>query len=509
MNLIEFAKKIRPGYVPDWFHELIAHWLEQTLEPEGPNLLISAPPGHGKTEEVSILFPAYVLSLYPEKHIISLANSDGLASMASSSVLRLAQSPAFQEIRPLTLDKATEKEWTINGNDGRPSLRAAGIMGQLTGHRADYLIFDDLLKSQQDAYSEVIRERVWANFSSAAETRLLPDGKIIGIMTRWHLDDPMGRLLRRAQEDKLARQFVYLSLAAWNTGEDSFILNTATGEKQELPRYRQLASVPKQKYSFSRKLLEGKKADLGPARWSALYMQQPLTTEDQLFPENVWKSLDAIATDQISLIITAWDCASKTGAKNDYSANVVIGRLNSGGFVVLDVWKSRLNFAQLPKIVMERYKFLMDRFHTLPVLCIEDANSGTQLIDLFQDSFPEIPLIRAKAVHAKIIRAEGITPYTSAGLVWLPKEAEWRDGFVRELANFPVGEHDDIVDAFCHALKGFTTERAFHSPEMRVLPGPVPDPYEEEIQERLEEQEYKKDCGDLSSWDNNLIGGKW
>jgi hypothetical protein len=111
-------------------------------------------------------------------------------------------------------------------------MHAAGIMGQLTGARSDYLIFDDLIKSQSEAYSEVVRERTWANFSSAAETRLLPDGKIVGISTRWHLDDPIGRLIRRAQEDKRARQFLYVSLAAWNDSEDSFVLDTQTGERK-------------------------------------------------------------------------------------------------------------------------------------------------------------------------------------------------------------------------------------------------------------------------------------
>ena len=144
-------------------------------------------------------------------------------------MLRLVQHPEFQERWPLALDKASAAQWTVHGNDGRPSMIAAGISGGVIGHRADYLIFDDLIKSQSDAYSETVRERTWANFSSAAETRLLPDGKIIGIQTRWHLDDVHGRLLRRAQEDKQARQFVYVSLAAWNGGEDSFVLDTRTG----------------------------------------------------------------------------------------------------------------------------------------------------------------------------------------------------------------------------------------------------------------------------------------
>jgi hypothetical protein len=57
-----------------------------------------------------------------------------------------------------------------------PEYDRRGHFRGLIGHRADYLIFDDLIKSQSDAYSETVRERTWANFSSAAETRLLPGG---------------------------------------------------------------------------------------------------------------------------------------------------------------------------------------------------------------------------------------------------------------------------------------------------------------------------------------------
>jgi hypothetical protein len=54
--------------------------------------------------------------------------------------------------------------------------------------------------------------------------RSLRNGTIVGIATRWHLDDPIGSLLRRAQEDKRARQFLYVSLVAWNDGEEFVLL---------------------------------------------------------------------------------------------------------------------------------------------------------------------------------------------------------------------------------------------------------------------------------------------
>jgi predicted phage terminase large subunit-like protein len=498
LKLLELAALLKPTYIADWYHALLADLLQRCADgdPDVPNLLISSPPGSGKTELIGILFPTSIFADHQSAHVIALANSDPLARLASGNVLRLVQHSEFQERYPFTLDKATEAQWTIHGNDGRPSMHAAGIMGQLTGQRADFLIFDDLIKSQSECMSEVIRERTWANFLSAAETRLLPDGKIVGISTRWHLDDPIGRLLRRAEENRHARQFLYVSLAAWNGGEDSFVLDTRTHQRKCLPPYRALASVQRQPYSFSRKQLLGKQADLGSSRFSALYMQQPQSLEDQLFPEKVWASIGQVNADDLLLVASAWDTASKTGEKNDFTANVVIGRLRSGGFVVVDVWKAKLNFAKLPDVVLQRYGLLMERYRTIPLLVVEDAVSGTQLIDTIRSRDANIPLIAAKPVKAKIIRAEGVTPITTAGLVALPRDAAWRADFVKEMGDFPVGQHDDVPDAFCHGMKAFTTARDFKTPDLPVMPGHLQSEYEAreaQRQELFEEWQYEND----------------
>src|SRR2546426_9619859 len=132
MKLLELARRLNPQYVPDWYHEMVADHLDRLSAGDAsvPNLLISTPPGSGKTELVSILFPANVFALNPAAHVIALANSDNLARMASGNVLRLVQHPEFQAVRPVSLDKASESQWIISGNDGRPSMHAAGIGGR-------------------------------------------------------------------------------------------------------------------------------------------------------------------------------------------------------------------------------------------------------------------------------------------------------------------------------------------------------------------------------------------
>ncbi len=76
-----------------------------------------------------------------------------------------------------------------------------------------------------------------------------------------------------------------------------------------------------------------------------------------------------------------------------------------------------------------------------------------------------------------------MTPITTSGLVSLPRDAEWRADFITEMANFPVGVHDDVCDGFFHAIKAFTTARDFKMPDLKVMSGHLQSEYEARRQE--------------------------
>ena len=72
---------------------------------------------------------------------------------------------------------------------------AVGVLGAVTGRRADVVIIDDPVKSRLEADSETVRDRVWEWWKADLLTRLKPGAKIVLVMTRWHEDDLGGRLL--------------------------------------------------------------------------------------------------------------------------------------------------------------------------------------------------------------------------------------------------------------------------------------------------------------------------
>src|ERR1700691_5110618 len=108
MQILDFVRKVKPNYVPDWYHGLMCELLEECVRTR-VNMLCSGPPGCGKTELFGIIFPSWLIGENPQTHIISLANSDSLSRMAASEILRIVESPDFQELYPISLDIATQQ----------------------------------------------------------------------------------------------------------------------------------------------------------------------------------------------------------------------------------------------------------------------------------------------------------------------------------------------------------------------------------------------------------------
>ena len=83
-------------------------------------------------------------------------------------------------------------DWATNHGG---EFYAIGVGGGVTGRRAHGALLDDLVKDRKDADSTVIRDSTWDWYKTAMRTRLRKDGWIVFVNTRWHEDDPAGRIL--------------------------------------------------------------------------------------------------------------------------------------------------------------------------------------------------------------------------------------------------------------------------------------------------------------------------
>ena len=145
-----------------------------------------------------------------------------------------------------------------------------------TEARNQYLgIIDDPFKGRGDANSNLIRDKIWSWFTDDFCTRLSKNAGFLIIMTRWHLDDLLGRLLR--QSDREVRVLRYPALA--EEDENHWLSDWQLTNEGWLPIWRHIrrskgaALFPELKHK--RFLLEQREL-LPQSSWESLYQQNPI-----------------------------------------------------------------------------------------------------------------------------------------------------------------------------------------------------------------------------------------
>ena len=87
-------------------------------------------------------------------------------------------------------------------------------------------------------------------------------------------------------------------------------------------------------------------------------------------------------------------------------------------------------------------------------LIVEAKASGAPLVfELRAMGIPVQEYVPSKG-NDKIARLNAVADMFASGRVWVPNTA-WADELVEEVASFPSGEHDDLVDSMTQALLRF------------------------------------------------------
>ena len=83
--------------------------------------------------------------------------------------------------------------WSSSVTNGY--FRNTTVLGSITGEALDLAVIDDPIKGRAEASSEVKREKTWNWMTDDVLSRFSENAGLIMIMTRWHVDDPAGRLI--------------------------------------------------------------------------------------------------------------------------------------------------------------------------------------------------------------------------------------------------------------------------------------------------------------------------
>lgn len=393
----------------------MAEQLERVARGECKRLMVFMPPRHGKSQLTSIQFPAWFIGNYPEREIICASYAQELAAHFGREVRNLVSDPEFGDTFGVSLapDSAAKHRWNTSAGG---SYVAAGVGGAITGRGAHLLVIDDPVKNREDADSETYREKVWDWYRSTAFTRLMPNGAVVLVMTRWHDDDLAGRLLEQEGD-----QWEVVTLKA--IGDDGRAL---------WPEW------------YDVKALEQIRATVGPREWSALYQQSPTLDEGDYFKREWVQWYDDAPQYDYLAIYGASDYAVTDGA-GDYTVHGVIGVDDEDNIYVLDWWRGQTASNEWVDIAIS----MMRQWN--PRQWAEENGQIIKSIGPFLEQRmreQRVYCVREQyaSAHDKATRARAIQARMSMGKVFLPRGRQWAQELVSELLRFPAGAHDDQVD---------------------------------------------------------------
>lgn len=516
---------------PAEHHDLIMHAIQALIEEEpvtGPlanghegiapeGLMIFMPPGSAKSSFASVLAPTWIMGRWPGIDVIGLSYAGELAKRFGRRARHICRSDRFREVFGTTVvgDNQAVDQWSLENGS---TYRAVGILGGVTGNRADVALWDDPIAGREEAESEIIRDKTNEALKDDVFTRLKPRGKTIGIQTRWHEDDPSGHLLGEDWEGQSGlwkgtdgRWWLVLCCPLLCDREDD-PLGRALGERL-WPEW------------FTERHVELARA-AGERSWMSLQQQKPAASEGVILLKRYWKcwqpmsrlwhgkpeqdpDLDVETVEpprNWTQCILSYDLAIEDDEQNDYSAMTAWAAFGSKpkldrerregrklpeeqlNLILLGAWRAKVQAVDLLKFIDQHVDFFKPDH-----LVIEKRASGHQILQELRRRRPrytDLGQVQYVSVHAweplfppkakgKVPRAHFAATMLEQGNVWYMPGAT-SQLVIKECAAAPNGRYLDWFDTVTQIIIWARTINLLE------LPADLVDRDEEESLEREE-----------------------
>ncbi len=441
-DLIEFCKRMQPDYIVGKHHRMLADMLMDIEKGRKDRICVNIPPRHGKSQLVSIFFPAWFLGRNPGKKVMMVSHTTDLAVDFGRKVRNLISTDAYQAIFStvqLASDSKSAGRWNTNSGG---EYYACGVGSALAGRGADLLLIDDP-HSEQDVINGnfSVFEKAYEWFTFGARTRLMPGGRVAIIQTRWHQDDLTGRVVRDMTQNDRADEYEIVEFPAILEVED-----VETEEIIEKPLWPEF---------FDLEALLRTKASMPTFQWNAQYQQTPTAEEAALVKREWWNIWDQDNPPSCEYIIMSLDAAAEKHNRADFTALTTWGvfmhdEYDAYHIILLNSIKKRLEFPELKDMALSEYnEWEPDAF------IVEKKSSGTALYqEMRRMGLPVSEYTPHRGSGDKLARLNSVSDIVASGLVWVPP-TRWAEEVVEEIAGFPFMSHDDLVDSTVMALMRF------------------------------------------------------
>ncbi len=464
-DLLAFCMLVNPDFIIAPHLRLMADKLMDMFWGKCPRLMIWMSPRSGKSLMASVYGPAWALGHVPSWQVIGASHSSNLIEDFSREVRNLVNSDIYKAVFPgvtLRSDSRAANRWhTANGG----LYTAIGVGGHFAGRGANIAFIDDPI-SEQDAYSKAKRQRVNKWYPGGLRSRLMPNGRVAIIQTRWNEDDLSGFLLKMAENNPGSDQWEVIRFPA--------ILDEEAVEELALARLKcidqgllppdypemkiggtywpvqeghELRDVGLRGWKTSELLTT--KENLPPHEWEAIYMQRPTADQGNILKTSWWKVWKEHKPPICDYVLMSMDTAFSEKDDADYSAITTWGIFKDANdvsnMIMLGAQKGRWGYPDLRKKAFDLYNY-----HMPDMVLIEKKASGQSLLQDMQAS--GVPVMPYNPDRDKIARAYACTPLFHGGRIWVPENKRWAEEVLHECAVFPAADHDDYVDTVTQAV---------------------------------------------------------
>lgn len=396
---------------------------------------ISLPPGVGKTT-VAIFFLTQLAGREPDKPILGGSHSNAFLRGVYEECQRIMQPDGdylWQEVFPdVKVIKTNAQDMMIDlGTPKRfATLEFSSIGSGNAGKvRAEQLLYcDDLCQGIEEAMSRERMDTLWTKYSTDLRQRKIGACRELHIATRWSVHDVIGRLERSYDNNSKAE---FIAVPALDENEQSnFDYPIEAG--------------------FSTKFYLEQREMMDDASWRALYMNQPIEREGQLYNEDQLRRYFDLPDGEPDAVLAVCDTKDKG---KDYCVMPVVYQYGQD-FYVEDVICDN----SAPEIVETRLVMMLLK-HKVHMVRFESNAAGGKIAEKVQQE------VRARGGITKIT-----TRYTTANketkiIVNSPfvkehclfrdnsvlkgeKEYKRMLGFLCSYTMAGKNKHDDVPDAF-------------------------------------------------------------
>lgn len=466
-----FREYFDPAFMWNWWTDELADYLQAFYEDmvagKRPKLAIMAPPQHGKSRAIQD-FVIWCLGNNPDLNVIYGSYSNELGERTNAYCRRaFSDHERYHNVFPhirigVPGYKTTHTHIEIPGFRG--SFRNVTVEGGVTGFGLNLGIVDDPVKGRSEANSKLVRDKTWMWFTDEFYIRCAADSGLLLIMTRWHVDDLLGRALELFPDLKVLR---YPAVAAYTLDRESRRrIRNWQDERQEGEALFPCGNVwdqARQAYRFEMwkplDLLAERKKVLTDASWESLYQQRPFISGGGVIPIEKLTTIPNFGRDMVRKSIRYWDKGGSTGEDSPYTAGVLMHQLKDGRYLIEHIERGRWPIVERNAKIRMLADLDSRNYSTLEIWIEQEPGSGGK--ESAERTIQQLAGYRVfadkvgKAAGNKEVRAEPLVAQIQGGNVYL-NAGPWNYAFVEECEPWPHSKYKDQVDAAAGAFNKLT-----------------------------------------------------